>query len=72
MNVIARSANISPYLKATVTVVSNGGRTVAATGKVQRPPIVVPAPVTPILSDTMQQNIISGVVRVNSSISGWS
>ncbi|KAL2713089.1 hypothetical protein V1478_017282 [Vespula squamosa] len=69
MNVIARSANISPYLKATVTVVSNGGRTVAATGKVQRPPIVVPAPVTPILSDTMQQNIISGAVKVSSSIS---
>ncbi|XP_047353273.1 cytochrome b-c1 complex subunit Rieske, mitochondrial-like [Vespa velutina] len=69
MNVIARSANISPYLKATVTVVSNGGRTVAATGKAQRPPIVVPAPVTPMISDTMQQNIISGVVRVNSSIS---
>ncbi|KAI4479985.1 PREDICTED: cytochrome b-c1 complex subunit Rieske, mitochondrial-like [Polistes canadensis] len=69
MNVIARSANISPYLKSTVTVVSNGARAVAPTGKVQRPAIVVLSPVTPMVNDTLQQNIISGVVRVSSSIS---
>lgn len=60
---------MGPYLKASVTAVSNGGRTVAATGKVQRPPIVVPAPVTRTVNDTLQENVISGPTRISSSIS---
>ncbi|XP_012273907.1 cytochrome b-c1 complex subunit Rieske, mitochondrial [Orussus abietinus] len=70
MNVITKTSNIAPYLKVTTTVVSNGLRPVAGTGKVQRPKIEVPGSVERIVS--LNEGIFHGPLRVSAGITAGS
>ncbi|XP_043269894.1 cytochrome b-c1 complex subunit Rieske, mitochondrial isoform X2 [Venturia canescens] len=63
MNVIAKSANITPFARATVSVVTNGVRPVGAT-KATKEKIVVPPTVTHVLSWTLNQNLPRGTIRI--------
>lgn len=68
MNVIAKSTTIAPFLRATATVVSNGGLPVAATGKVQKPKIAVPQPVRRRLQQTIYQDLLVGPTCISSGV----
>ncbi|XP_014486749.1 PREDICTED: cytochrome b-c1 complex subunit Rieske, mitochondrial [Dinoponera quadriceps] len=68
MNVIAKSTTISPFLRVTATVVSNGSLPVAATGKVQKPKVPVPPTVIRILSQSLYQDLLTGPTRISSGV----
>ena len=70
MNVIAKSTALSPFLRATATAVSNGGKPVATTGKVQKPKVSVPPPVKRALGQTVQQDLLSGPASISSGVAG--
>ncbi|KYN07675.1 Cytochrome b-c1 complex subunit Rieske, mitochondrial [Cyphomyrmex costatus] len=68
MNVIAKSTSLSPFLRATATVVSNGGMPVAATGKVSKPKINVPQPFRRRLPQTVYQDLLTGPTCISSGV----
>lgn len=68
MNVIAKSTTVSPFLRATATVVSNGGVSVAATGKVHKPKVTVPPPVKRILGQSLYQDLLTGPTCISSGV----
>ncbi|KYQ48426.1 Cytochrome b-c1 complex subunit Rieske, mitochondrial [Trachymyrmex zeteki] len=68
MNVIAKSTTLSPFLRATATVVSNGGMPVAATGKVTKPKITVPVPFRRRLQQTTYQDFLTGPTCISSGV----
>ncbi|XP_054004605.1 cytochrome b-c1 complex subunit Rieske, mitochondrial [Hylaeus anthracinus] len=70
MNVVAKSTNLSPILKSTSTVVSNGIRPAAGTGNVFKPHIVVRPAVSRMVPQSMSESLLSGAVRVSSGITG--
>jgi hypothetical protein len=72
MNVIAKSTTLSPFLRATATVVSNGGMPVVATGKVSKPKVSVPQPVRRTLQQTAYQDLLTGPTCISSGVSGES
>lgn len=65
MNVIAKSTNIAPFARATTAAVSNGSKSAASTGKIQKTKIVVPPPVQKIV---LKSDIFSGPIRVSSGM----
>ncbi|KMQ91727.1 cytochrome b-c1 complex subunit mitochondrial [Lasius niger] len=72
MNVIAKSTTVSPFLRATATVVSNGGIPVAATGKVHKPKVTVPSTVKRALGQTLYQDLLTGPTCISSGVAGSS
>lgn len=72
MNVIAKSTTISPFLRATATVVSNGGVPVAATGKVHKPKVTVPSIIKRALGQTLYQDLLTGPTCISSGVAGAS
>lgn len=72
MNVIAKSTTVSPFLRATATVVSNGGIPVAATGKVHKPKVTVPPTVKRALGQTLYQDLLTGPTCISSGVAGAS
>ncbi|XP_011265983.1 cytochrome b-c1 complex subunit Rieske, mitochondrial [Camponotus floridanus] len=68
MNVIAKSTTVSPFLRATATVVSNGGVPVAATGKIQKPKVTVPPTVKRTLGQSLYQDLLTGPTCISSGI----
>lgn len=72
MNVIAKSATLSPFLRATATVVSNGGMPVAAIGKAQKPKVAVPPVVRRTLGHNLYQDLLTGPTCISSGIAGVS
>lgn len=64
MNVIAKSANITPFVRATVSVVTNGVRPVAGTSKATKEKVVVPPAVTHVLPWTLSQSLPRGSTRI--------
>jgi len=66
MNVIAKSANIAPFARATTCVVSNGARPVAGTSKTTKSKIVVPTTVHRKLGWSLSQDLSHGAIRVSS------
>lgn len=68
MNVVAKSMNIAPFLKASVTVVANGIRPAAATGKVQKPKVATPPSVKRLLNQSLSENLFSGPICISSGI----
>lgn len=72
MNVIAKSTSVSPFLRATATVVSNGGLPVAANGKVHKPKVTVPSTVKRALGQTLYQDLLTGPTCISSGVAGAS
>lgn len=72
MNVIAKSTNLSPFLRATATAVSNGGKPVAATGKTQKPKIAVPPTVKRTHGQSLYQDLLTGPTCISSGVAGAS
>jgi len=72
MNVIAKSTTLSPFLRATATVVSNGGMPVAATSKVNKPKITVPEAFRRRLQQTIYQDLLTGPMCISSGVAGAS
>ena len=72
MNVIAKSTNLSPFLRATATVVSNGGMPVAATGKVTKAKVTVPESFRRRLQQTVYQDLLTGPTYISSGVAGAS
>lgn len=70
MNVIAKSTTFSPFLRATATVVSNGGKPAAATGKVQKPKVTVPPTVKRAVGYNLQQDLLTGPTCISSGVAG--
>ncbi|EFN79013.1 Cytochrome b-c1 complex subunit Rieske, mitochondrial [Harpegnathos saltator] len=68
MNVIAKSTTLSPFLRATATAVSNGGKPVAATGKVLKPKVAVPPTVVRVHSQSFYQDLLSGPTCISSGV----
>ncbi|KAG5317134.1 UCRI protein, partial [Pseudoatta argentina] len=68
MNVIAKSTNLSPFLRATATVVSNGGMPVTVTVKVSKPKITVPEPFRRRLQQTTYQDLLIGPTCISSGV----
>lgn len=68
MNVIAKSTTVSPFLRATATVVSNGGVSVAATGKVHKPKVTVPQTAKRILGQSLYQDLLTGPTCISSGV----
>ncbi|XP_043464644.1 cytochrome b-c1 complex subunit Rieske, mitochondrial [Leptopilina heterotoma] len=65
MNVIAKSANVAPFLRATTKSVPNGPKPSVTTGKVQKTKLVVPPPVHKVYT---KLDTLSGPLRVNSGV----
>ncbi|XP_066585736.1 cytochrome b-c1 complex subunit Rieske, mitochondrial-like [Prorops nasuta] len=63
MNAISKSSNLSPFLKATVNSVNNGGRQVLSSGKAQRPKVDVPSPVKAILTKSITEKLCTATPR---------
>ncbi|XP_046471093.1 cytochrome b-c1 complex subunit Rieske, mitochondrial isoform X1 [Neodiprion pinetum] len=70
MNVIARTSNLSPYLKATSAAIPNGLRPVAGSGKVQKSKVVVKSDVERLTSYSLSQALPTGQLRARSGITG--
>ena len=70
MNVIAKSANIAPFARASATVVSNGTRPVAGTSKTMKPKVQIPPTVKRTLGWTLSQDISRGPIRISSGPAG--
>lgn len=68
MNVIAKSTTVSPFLRATATVVSNGGVPVAATSKIHKPKVTVPPTVKRILGQSLYQDLLTGPTCISSGV----
>ncbi|XP_012218661.1 cytochrome b-c1 complex subunit Rieske, mitochondrial isoform X1 [Linepithema humile] len=68
MNVIAKSTALSPFLRATATAVSNGGKPVAATGKVNKPKVSVPPPVKRVTGHSIYQDLLTGPTCISSGV----
>lgn len=67
MNVIAKSTNIAPLVRATANSVSNGSRPLVAV-KAQRSKVAVPPTVVRAVGQTMAQDLLTGPLRVSSGI----
>lgn len=70
MNVIAKSGNIAPFARATVTVVSNGALPASGNGMTEKKKIVVPSTIKRTNGYTLSQDIISAPIRVSSGPTG--
>nr|XP_034195418.1 cytochrome b-c1 complex subunit Rieske, mitochondrial [Osmia lignaria] len=68
MNVVAKSSNLSPFLRSTVTVVTNGTQPVVSSAAVVKPKIVGKSTVKLLLKESMLQSLITGPLRVSSGI----
>ncbi|RLU26834.1 hypothetical protein DMN91_000631 [Ooceraea biroi] len=69
MNVIAKTTGLAPFLRATATAVSNGGTSVAATGKVSKPKVAVLPAVKRTLGQTIYQDLLTGATCISSGVS---
>ncbi|KZC09264.1 Cytochrome b-c1 complex subunit Rieske, mitochondrial [Dufourea novaeangliae] len=68
MNVVAKSTNLSPFLKTATTVVSNGIRPAAASGTVLKPKIVVKPVVNRMVNESISESLLCRSLRVSSGI----
>lgn len=66
MNVIAMSANIAPFARATATVISNGARPNTKISKAVKSKISVPPTVSRLLSWSLSQDLSRGPIRISS------
>lgn len=71
MNVVAKSSNVLPFLRAT-TVISNGMQPVSGRGIVAQPKIVTKLVPKRIVGQSLQDSLITGPLRVSSGIGGLS
>ncbi|CAD1477553.1 unnamed protein product [Heterotrigona itama] len=67
MNVVAKSTSLAPLLKST-TVISNGLQPVIGTGVVLKSKIVTKPAVSRLVSESLQETLITGSLRVSSGI----
>ncbi|KAK9309690.1 hypothetical protein QLX08_000695 [Tetragonisca angustula] len=67
MNVVAKSTSLAPLLKST-TVISNGLQPVIGTGVVLKSKIVAKPGVSRLVSESLQETLITGSLRVSSGI----
>ncbi|KAK1119873.1 Cytochrome b-c1 complex subunit Rieske, mitochondrial [Melipona bicolor] len=67
MNVVAKSTSLAPLLKST-TVISNGLQPVIGTGVVLKSKIVPKLGVSRLVSESLQETLITGSLRVSSGI----
>lgn len=73
MNAISKTPNLSPYFKATVAVVSNGGNQAAVIGgKAAKKKIVTPTPIYKVLGYSLNQELLSGRTCISSGVAGLS
>lgn len=70
MNVVAKSSNLSPFLRSTVTVVTNGTQPIVPSIAVVKPKIVTESVVKQLLKESMLQSLVTGPLRVSSGIGG--
>lgn len=70
MNVIAKSANIAPFARATTNVVANGSRPVLGMSKATKPKVEVPQRPSRIVSWSLSQDLSRGAIRVSSGPAG--
>ncbi|XP_017795206.1 PREDICTED: cytochrome b-c1 complex subunit Rieske, mitochondrial-like isoform X2 [Habropoda laboriosa] len=68
MNVVAKSTNLSPFLKSATTVVSNGIQPVSGSGVVLKQKIVTKPVVRQLIGQSMLESLITGPLRVSSGI----
>lgn len=69
MNVIAKSINLTPFLRATTKAVPNGPKSSVTTGKVQKTKIILSPPLHKIFTKSYT---INGPIRLSSGIAGIS
>ncbi|XP_051169732.1 cytochrome b-c1 complex subunit Rieske, mitochondrial isoform X2 [Leptopilina boulardi] len=65
MNVIAKSTNVAPFLRATTKCVPTGPKSSVTTGKVQKTKVIVPPPLHKVYTKSYT---FSGPIRLNSGI----
>lgn len=68
MNVVAKSTNLTPYLRSTVTVVTNGLQPVTGSGPITKSKIVVEPVVSQMVKESMFKALITRPLRVSSGI----
>ncbi|XP_033322821.2 Rieske iron-sulfur protein [Megalopta genalis] len=70
MNVVAKSPNVSPILKAATTVVTNGFAPVAGSGVAAKPKILVKPVVSILINQSISDSLFCRSLRVSSGITG--
>lgn len=71
MNAITKSVNVTYFLRASTTAVSNGSSCIVTVNKGKKEKVTTIPSIAPKTSYTLAQNGYTGPIRISSGPAGW-